>query len=54
MMEYTHAHFNNLENTRKSERNRAKRFFEMIKAKENQDKCDRKHFDTKLKVYRSK
>ena len=34
-MEYTHALMNNLETTRRNEKNRAKRFFKMIQALEN-------------------
>ena len=44
MMEYTHALFNELESTRKSEKNRAKRFFQMIQAKENMCRSDKKNF----------
>ena len=54
MMEYTHALFNELESTRKSEKNRAKRFFQMIQAKENMYRSDKKMFLRKLKLYNKK
>ena len=49
MMEYTHAVFNGLENSRKSEKNRAKRFFKMIQAQENKFKSNRERYNSKLR-----
>ena len=37
--------------TRKNEKNRAKRFFGLIKAHENKIKCSRERFNKKLKDY---
>ena len=53
-MEYTHALMNNLETTRRNEKNRAKRFFKMIQALENITKCDRSRYENKLKKYVNK
>ena len=53
-MEYTHALMNNLETTRRSEKDRAKRFFKMIQALENITKCDRSNYDKMLKNYVNK
>ena len=50
-MENLHAEYNLLENKRKNEKNRAKRFFSLIKAHENKIKCSRERFNKKLKNY---
>ena len=50
-MENLHAEYNLLENKRKNEKNRAKRFFSLIKAHENKIKCSRELFNKKLKDY---
>ena len=50
-MENLHAEYNLLENKRKNEKNRAKRFFSRIKAHENKIKCSRERFNKKLKDY---
>ena len=50
-MENLHAELNSLENNRKNERNRAKRFFLMIKAQENKQRIDKRRFKKKLRLY---
>ena len=51
MMESLHAQHNKMEKKRKNERNRAKRFYQMIKAHENKLKSNRTNFEKKLKYY---
>ena len=51
MSEYLHCIYNRLENNRKSEKNRGKRFFQMIQVHENKLKTSRKNIETKLKKY---
>ena len=50
-MENLHAELNSLENNRKNKRNKAKRFFLMIKAQENKQRTYRRRFKKNLRLY---
>ena len=45
-----HANYNSLENTRKNIKDRARRFFAMIKSHSNKMKTNRENYEKKLRV----